>query len=195
MLACIRHCTGKGWLRKRLVLSSVIGGNLTFIHGTFFEVLVCVSVSMLMLTYSDYLNSADRVSVYFSFFFGAVLASYCLLLLYFMCAKSRLWVTKAKGNRAHKQEENVRLIHLDLLKSETLLKPECEKEVDEILKQRRRHVRKLISEAFKIKEAQFEKFMPLVEDLRLESLVSMSNNMFITVRRLMMLYLAMFILK
>lgn len=172
-----------------------MSANLTFIHGTFFEVLVCVSISMQMLAYGEFLNISDWVSVFMSFFFGTILLTYVLYLLYFTCVKSRLWVTKAKGSILAKQEETVKKIHDEILQNQTSLKPETEKEVEEILKLRRENSSKLIKEASKIREDQFEKFSPLVEDLRKDSLVSMSNNMFITVRRLLMLYLAMFLLR
>lgn len=93
MLACGRRLTGKTWLQGKLVPGKVLGGNLTFIHGTFFEVLVCVSISMQMLSYSSFLNEADWISVYMSFFYAGILGSYIVFLMYFSCTKSRLWVT------------------------------------------------------------------------------------------------------
>lgn len=74
------------------------------------------------------------------------------------------------------------------------MKPGTEKEVDEILKLSRRNSRRLITRASSIQEKQFEKYLPLIEDLRQDSHVSMFNNIFITMRRMLMLYLAMFIL-
>lgn len=82
-----------------------------------------------------------------------------------------------------------------MLKTQISLEPSSEKEVEEILRKRRMNSRKVIAQASSIKEGQFEKYSPLVEDLRHDSLVSMFSNIFITVRRLLMLYLAMFIVK
>ena len=52
----------------------------------------------------------------------------------------------------------------------------------------------MIKRAETIDKDQFAKFAVLVEDLRTDSHMSMFNNVFITVRRLLMLYMAMFIL-
>ena len=54
---CFRKCQDK------FSMATQTQGALGFIHGTFFEVLVCVSISMGMLQYSDYLTDADWVSI------------------------------------------------------------------------------------------------------------------------------------
>lgn len=61
---------------------------LTFIHGTFFEIAVCVSVSMRMFEYKDYLEQSDKVSMAAQIFFIVVLVAYLSFILYFATFKS-----------------------------------------------------------------------------------------------------------
>ena len=59
------------WLLKvrvplRIFRSNLVLQNSTvFMMGTFFEVLVCVSISMYMLTYYDELQEADDIALAF----------------------------------------------------------------------------------------------------------------------------------
>lgn len=62
--------------------------SLTFIHATFFEILASASISMILVPYTEYLTPADMVSIYFSFFFTAVIALYLIFVAYFAIFKS-----------------------------------------------------------------------------------------------------------
>ena len=66
--------------------------TLNFIHGTFFEILVCVSTSLSVLKFAKYLNTSDWVSVYLSIFFGLVLIAQILFVAYFSIFKTKAWV-------------------------------------------------------------------------------------------------------
>jgi len=104
ILECIRYRTGKSWLKNRLGASKVLTSNLAFVHGVFFEVLVCVSISMAMLSYSEFLNDSDWTSVYLSFIFAAILLCYIVFMLYFSCWKSMQMVVLARGNQLEGRE-------------------------------------------------------------------------------------------
>ena len=53
---CIKRI-GSKWIKKNLTFGSFLNSFSTFIHGAFFEILVCVSISMKMMKFRDYLNS------------------------------------------------------------------------------------------------------------------------------------------
>ena len=79
-------------VQETLAVSAVFSSTLTFIHGTFFEIIVCVSVSMSMIPFlqrDNLLNDADRLSCAFAIFFGAIMAAYTSFVLYFLACKSR----------------------------------------------------------------------------------------------------------
>ena len=48
---------------KYFAIENVAQDSLGFIHGTFFELIVCSSISMAMLEFSDYFTTSDIVSV------------------------------------------------------------------------------------------------------------------------------------
>ena len=190
----IRRCTGKNWMQKRLGFGDIFGGSLQFIHGVFFEVLVCVSISMKMLEYGQFLNTNDWISVYLSVFFAAILLSYIVFLLYFACRSQKQMVEKAQGEKFEENAELRKSVQRDLLKRSMSIDPSREKEVRKFFKSNRRAAQEFTKKASTINEAQFEKFAPLTENLRTDSLLAVYNNVLITVRRVLMLYLAMFIL-
>lgn len=72
-------------------------GMLDLIHGTFFECLVCVSMSMRMFEYDEFLVDADRVSLGFTCAFAVILVLYIALIVYFMAFKSPKVVLKARA--------------------------------------------------------------------------------------------------
>ena len=71
--------------------------TLLLINGTFFEVMISVSVSMRMLEYSKYLKEADHTSIGLSFLFAAILIAYILYILYFTIFVANDVVLKSKS--------------------------------------------------------------------------------------------------
>ena len=61
------------YIRKNYSWRAYLHSTLKFLHGTFFEICVCVSISMSMLKFKSYLNVSDWVSVAASFFFAVIL--------------------------------------------------------------------------------------------------------------------------
>ena len=88
--------------RKRLKLKGVFQNSLYFIHGVFFEVLVCVSMSMRMLDYYEYLNDSDKASIGLQFFFAVILFAYLMYVFYFTIFKTGTWVKKNKADKLKK---------------------------------------------------------------------------------------------
>ena len=80
--------------------TAVSSGSLNFIHGVFFEVLICISCSMLMIKYEEYFNDSDKVSFALQFIFCAILAFYVLFVIYFTVFKTQDYVVKNKGQQA-----------------------------------------------------------------------------------------------
>ena len=64
---------------------------------------------------------------------------------------------------------------------------------EEILEKLRKERQKRLDIADSLDEASYEKFLPLVQDIKLESRVAMLNFMLINVRRICMLFMAMFV--
>ena len=85
--------------KDRLKVGQNLQEMLVFIHGTFFEILICVSVTILMFEHYDWLGEADRTSLYFSASFGFALAVYLLFVLYFSLVKSRGMALKGRAER------------------------------------------------------------------------------------------------
>ena len=66
-------------------------------------------------------------------------------------------------------------------------------ELTQFFKLRRQATKKLIKKSESIKADQFVVFEPLVSDLRKDSRVAMFSSFFILIRRLTLLYMAMFV--
>ena len=73
--------------------------SLSFINGTFFEIMVIVSVSTRMMQYSDYFVKPDWVSFGLQFFFSFLLGVYILFVTYFSIFKIRLWKNMTYGKK------------------------------------------------------------------------------------------------
>ena len=85
--------------------------TLNFIHGVFFEVLICVSTSMGMMQYREYFNNSDKWSVALQFIFMAFLVSYILFVTYFTVFKTRDYVTKNHGEATKKDKKVLEVAH------------------------------------------------------------------------------------
>lgn len=86
-------------------------------NGTCFEMLICVSISTRMLEFEDYLNQADKASIWAMYFFAAILLFFILKLAYFTFIKTNKLVLL---NKAKKLEKNQELRESTLKKFEKL---------------------------------------------------------------------------
>lgn len=84
--------------KETFTMKQVSDSSLNLIHGTFFEMLVCVSCSMFIFKYEQFFTTADWVSIYLQFTFAACLAFYILFITYFTIVKTGLWQTKIVGD-------------------------------------------------------------------------------------------------
>ena len=87
---CRVNCPCKS-IRDTFAASAVWSSSLMFIHGTFFEITVCVSISMSMipfLKYENLLNDADSLSCTFALLFSTIMIAYIAYVFYFLCFKS-----------------------------------------------------------------------------------------------------------
>ena len=55
---CLHRCPCK-WIRENLSSAKAWDSSLTFIHGTFFSIMICMAVSKSMAEYYDDLKPAD----------------------------------------------------------------------------------------------------------------------------------------
>ena len=87
---CRLRCPCK-WGRNFFSQRNVWHSSLTFFHGVFFEILVCVSVSLSLIPFltENFINNADRTSVGYALLFLALLIGYLLFVTYFACIKSK----------------------------------------------------------------------------------------------------------
>ena len=133
--------------------------------------LVCVSCSMQILEYQEVFTTADWVSVVLQFLFATILLSYVIFVTYFTVAKAGLWKTKVKGDQALGSSQVVEDVHKSILKKQLSKKSNkgLEKAFSVQLKQKRDKNEKLIMLSSTINQEQFEKYEPLVADLRKDS--------------------------
>ena len=90
---------------------------LIFIHGTFFEIMVSFSVTVLMLKNYYWLGGADKVSLLVGIFFALLLLGYLALVFYFILTKAKLFVQKTQGELAEENQDKIKDVHEDVLSS------------------------------------------------------------------------------
>ena len=71
------------WARRYFSAENTWANSLIFLHGTYFEIAVCVCISMSLVNFWDYLNSADKMSAYFAFMFLFFIVFYLIFAFYF----------------------------------------------------------------------------------------------------------------
>ena len=80
------------WAKRTFTKKQACLNSIDFINGTFFEILVCVSVSTFMLYISEYLNVSDKVSLVLMGTFFLILVANVLYILYFTFLQAPKWV-------------------------------------------------------------------------------------------------------
>ena len=110
---CCRCCCG--WCKRNFDLKKVSSDSLNFIHGTFFEVMVCVSVSMRMLKYEKYFETPDYVSVVLQFFFALILITYVIFVTYFTIFKTGPLQIRSSGLIEASRKKHMKSIHKEIL--------------------------------------------------------------------------------
>ena len=98
----------------RMVRSNDVLQNSTiFMTGAFFEILVCVSISMLMLTYYDELVEADDMSLVFQFIFMVVIIVFIGFVSYFSFFVSPKLAILKQGQRYREREAKLTKIRAE----------------------------------------------------------------------------------
>ena len=105
---CICRCNR---LREKFSLTKAWQGSLTFLHGTFFEILVCLSISVGMLSYWEYFNEADHASVLLSLFFMLLMIGYLFTVLFFALFRSKMLAKKHRAECEENVLDKTELIH------------------------------------------------------------------------------------
>ena len=85
--------------------AAVSSNSLYFIHGVLFEVLICISCSMLMIQYQPWFNFPDSVSYWLQYIFMVILAGYILFVTYFTIFKSNKVVINERGVHARETQK------------------------------------------------------------------------------------------
>lgn len=78
---------------------------MTFIHGTFFEIAVCVFISVNLVNFWDYLNKADKMSAYFAYLFLLILVGYIAFAIYFTLCRSKDFAFKHRSIAEEEQKK------------------------------------------------------------------------------------------
>ena len=76
-------------LRDHFTYKKAWSSSLTFIHGTFFETMVCVSISTGMLKFWDFFETVDHVSVITASLFLLIIVGYLIVVIYFTFFKAK----------------------------------------------------------------------------------------------------------
>ena len=173
-----------------------------FLEGTFFEVMVCVSVSMRMLTFLEYLNDVDRFSIANQFVMAFILLALLCYILYFSIVKVPLLVAfytvrKAKDNdRAKEKLKKARDSFKEKWKKNKAARATLQKlasqEANLVIDMSNRQYKSLEDKCKGLKKSDFKLYKPLYSGFRRASHMSLLANLFLFTRRLSLLYIAMF---
>lgn len=184
------------WGQKTFSSSAVWSSTLTFVHGTFFEILVCVSISMSMVRFWDFYKSADHTSISISIVFLILLAAYLGFVAYFAVYKSHQMATL---NQVEVQERHIKrskvsthkeLIDQARFKGRSTIDLEHHQK---FLSEQNLHRLELIEKGQKVNGQQFDLYKPLVDELRTDRCGALLSNSLINTRRLILLFMAMFV--
>ena len=104
MQICHKSCPYK-FCRKTFSSEAVWQSSLAFLHGTFFEIAVCVFVSMSMMQFWGFLTSSDYASIVSAFMFLVLLIAYVGFIVDFAFRKSH---KLANLNRAEVERRNIK---------------------------------------------------------------------------------------
>ena len=104
MLVCRANCPCR-FLRKTFSAEVVWYSSLTFLHGTFFEISVCVCTSLSMIPHWSFLSKSDHLSIGSAILFLAILITYWGFSAHFALCKSR---KLANLNQAEVEERNIK---------------------------------------------------------------------------------------
>ena len=83
LIMSLLRCFGCRIFDKMSAPIGLFHSALGFMQGTFFEIILCASVGMQMLTMMEYLNQADKVAIGCQLLAALVLLSFILFVLYF----------------------------------------------------------------------------------------------------------------
>mmetsp|Transcript_21748 Transcript_21748/g.29163 ORF Transcript_21748/g.29163 Transcript_21748/m.29163 type:complete len:175 (-) Transcript_21748:1062-1586(-) len=83
---CQRRCK---WIKRRCSGEKACFTILTFINGTYYEIFVSLSTSLIVIQYWPYMTQADKFSVYLTFVFTAIITVYTYFVFYFALFRSR----------------------------------------------------------------------------------------------------------
>ena len=92
------------------MFSKIRASSIMFMSGTFFEIIVCVSISMKMLTIYEFLNSSDVVSLFFQFLFLISVLFFIGFVSYFAFGVSAKLVIYYKGNSLISKRQKLKKI-------------------------------------------------------------------------------------
>ena len=130
-----------------------------------------------------------------SFFFAGLLTIYVIFVIYFSIVKTSTWVLLNKANDLEQKKKQIKQVHHQIFVRQHSIKGATDSEaLSKKLKKFRSKNKQLIRKASTINEDQFNVFEPLVDELRKDSRLAMFGHLIITVRRLTLLYMAMFVL-
>lgn len=97
-------------LESVLQPSNVVPTITLFCIGTFFEILVCISISMRMLDLYEYFSWTDHLSVAFQFTFLVAIIVFIAFVIYFTFKMAPQLVTMTNGNNIRARQDKLKVI-------------------------------------------------------------------------------------
>mmetsp|Transcript_29 Transcript_29/g.52 ORF Transcript_29/g.52 Transcript_29/m.52 type:complete len:213 (-) Transcript_29:5-643(-) len=149
---------------------------------------------MKVLGYWDYLTEADKASLYLAFVFMAVIGAYTAFIYYFACFGSRQIALVSKADLMEETSEQCSFIHESLAFQREYAgysEPEMQLVKKSLkLSQARRELK--IEKASRVNRKRLSKYAPLIVGVRKESHSAMLGSPILILRRLSMLFMALF---
>ena len=103
------------WVRKFFSTNSSLSSALTFIHGTFFEIMVCAATSTIYVEFWDMITRPDKLSLVIGMIIIIMLCCYLFLGFYFFLIKAGDFVLKQREKIEEKNFERCDFIHKSLI--------------------------------------------------------------------------------
>ena len=80
-------------------------------YNSFFEIMISVTAAMGLVKHWEWLYEPDQTSIYFQFFFAALLVAYLVFVFYFAIVKSSKFALREAGLRDERHIMKLEKLH------------------------------------------------------------------------------------
>mmetsp|Transcript_20329 Transcript_20329/g.27489 ORF Transcript_20329/g.27489 Transcript_20329/m.27489 type:complete len:285 (-) Transcript_20329:765-1619(-) len=193
-LATFKRCPCR-WAERKFSSKETWSSSLTLIHGTFFEFMACACLAMTMVPFWDDFIEQDQFSIVLAVICLFLLCVYLVFIVFFACCRSRAMALKQREEEEERNLAKCKQIHFQIkvagkekgwtLKDQKFSTATFAKSLEQREKR--------IEEASRLAASSFLKYDPLVEDMKEGSQPALLSSLFLNVRRLTLLFMAMFV--